>query len=256
MFCWYQKAARCYVYLSDVSTRKRKASDISTECTWESAFRASKWFTRGWTLQELLAPTTVEFFSREGKRLGDRGTLKRYIQEITGITISALAGTPLSQFGIDERLSWAENRQTTRVEDKAYSLLGMFSIHLPLIYGEGSENALKRLKKKIQKSLTGEQTINRLIFSYTLITLNKKTSRIYSTPRVEAVYGTYGQQIPAITRSGSRIRRAGYCETLTSGSSNIPTSNTGATTNRAGCSGSRATPARARRCCSAALSTN
>jgi hypothetical protein len=96
MFRWYQKATRCYVYLSDVLTRKRKASDTSTECTWESAFRASKWFTRGWTLQELLAPTTVKFFSQEGKRLGDKGTLKRHIQEITGITILALKGAPLS----------------------------------------------------------------------------------------------------------------------------------------------------------------
>jgi Heterokaryon incompatibility protein (HET) len=160
MFRWYQKAARCYVYLSDVSTKKQKVNDISTECTWESAFRASKWFTRGWTLQELLAPTIVEFFSQEGKRLGDKRILKRCIQEITGISISALEGAPLSQFGIDERLSWAKNRQTTRAEDRAYSLLGIFGIHLSLIYGEGSENAFKRLKKKIQKSLTGKYTIS------------------------------------------------------------------------------------------------
>jgi Heterokaryon incompatibility protein (HET) len=157
MFRWYQKAARCYVYLSDVSTRKRKVSDTSTEGTWESAFRASQWFTRGWTLQELLAPTSVEFFSREGKRLGDKGTLKRHIQEITGITVSALEGAPLSQFGVDERLSWAENRQTTRSEDKAYSLLGIFSIHLPLIYGEGREHAFKRLMKEIHNSLIGKR---------------------------------------------------------------------------------------------------
>jgi len=248
MFDWYQKAARCYVYLSDVSTRERKASDTSTECTWESAFRASKWFTRGWTLQELLAPTTVEFFSREGKRLGDKGTLKRHIQEITGITISALEGAPLSQFGIDERLSWAENRQTTRGEDKAYSLLGMFGIHLPPIYGEGREHAFKRLRKEIQNSLTGEHTINYFIFGHMLITFYKKTSSIYSTPKVKAAYRTYGQLTPARIRSGSRTRRAGCYEIRTSGSSNIPTSNNGATTNRAGCSGSRATPAKARRC--------
>jgi hypothetical protein len=248
MFRWYQKAARCYVYLSDVSTRKRKASDTSTECTWESAFRDSEWFTRGWTLQELLAPRSVEFFSLNGKRLGDKGTLKRHIQEITGIAISALEGASLSQFSVEERLSWADNRQTIRGEDKAYSLLGIFGIHLSLIYGEGSESAFKRLKKKIQKSLTGEHTIDPFTCSYTLITLCKKTSRTHSTNRVKTVYRTYGQQIPARTRSGSRIRRAGCCETLTSGSSNIPTSNNGATTNRARCSGSRATPAKARQC--------
>jgi hypothetical protein len=248
MFSWYQKAARCYVYLSDVSTRMRKASDTSTECTWESAFRNSEWFTRGWTLQELLAPRSIEFFSREGKPLGDKRTLKRHIQEITGIPISALEGAPLSQFRVEERLSWAENRQTTRGEDKAYSLLGMFGIHLPLIYGEGKEHAFKRLKKEIQNSLPGEHTINHFIFSHMLITLCKKTSRIYSTPRVEAAYRTYGQQIHARTRSESRTQRTDYCETPTSGSSNIPTSNYGATTNRAGCSGSKATPAKARRC--------
>ena len=154
MFRWYQKAAKCYVYLSDVSTRKRKESDAFTEYTWEPAFRASKWFTRGWTLQELLAPTIVEFFSREGHRLGDKGSLKRHIQEITGIPIRAIEGAPLSQFGIDERLSWIENRQTTRAEDKAYSLLGMFGIYLPLIYGEGREHAFQRLKKEIDNSST------------------------------------------------------------------------------------------------------
>jgi Heterokaryon incompatibility protein (HET) len=154
IFRWYQKAARCYVYLSDVSTRKRKASDTSTGYkTWESAFRASKWFTRGWTLQELLAPITVEFFSREGKQLGDKGTLKQHIQEITGITILALEGVPLSQFRIDERFSWAKERQTTREEDKAYSLFGIFNIQIPVLYGEGGKKALERLREEINKPL-------------------------------------------------------------------------------------------------------
>jgi hypothetical protein len=192
MFRWYQRAAKCYVYLSDVPTRKQKASDTSVEFTWESSFRDSRWFTRGWTLQELLAPRSVEFFSRHGKRLGDKETLKRHIHEITGISISALKGAPLSQFEVEERLSWAENRQTARVEDKAYSLLGMFGIHLPLIYGEGKGHAFKRLKKEIQNSLLGEHTINLFIFSHMLITLCQKTSKIYLTPRVEAAYRSYG----------------------------------------------------------------
>jgi hypothetical protein len=192
MFRWYQRAARCYVYLSDVSTLKRKASDTATECTWESAFRQSEWFTRGWTLQELLAPRSLEFFSQNGKRLGDKGTLKRHIKEITGIPISALEGAPLSQFSVEERLSWAESRQTTRGEDKAYSLLGIFGIHLPLIYGEGEAHAFKRLKKEIEPSLPGKQTINRFIFSHMLIMVCKKTSRIHSNNRVKAAYRTYG----------------------------------------------------------------
>src|SRR5882757_5246938 len=133
MFRWYRNAAKCYVYLSDVST------------TWESAFRASRWFKRGWTLQELLAPTSVEFFSREGKQLGDKRTLEQQVHEITGIAISALQGSLLSEFSVTERMSWAESRQTTREEDGAYSLLGIFDVYMPLIYGEGRENALKRL---------------------------------------------------------------------------------------------------------------
>jgi hypothetical protein len=158
MFRWYRDAAKCYVYLSDVSTTKRKASDQFAEFTWESALRGSRWFTRGWTLQELLAPSAVEFFSREDKRLGDKRTLERHIHEITGIAIPALRGTPLFQFGVDERFLWAENRQTTRKEDEAYSLLGIFDIYMPLIYGEGRDNALTRLREEIDKPSKGKHT--------------------------------------------------------------------------------------------------
>ena len=85
MFRWYQNAVKCYVYLSDVSTKMRKASDSFTY-TWEPAFRSSKWFTRGWTLQELLAPSpsSVEFFSQERNRLGDKRSLEQQIHETTG----------------------------------------------------------------------------------------------------------------------------------------------------------------------------
>jgi hypothetical protein len=158
MFRWYQNATKCYVYLSDVSTIKRKASDEFSEFTWESAFRASRWFTRGWTVQELLAPSSVEFFSQEGKRIGSKRTLERQVHEITGIAISALQGASLSQFGVNERLSWADNRQTTRKEDKAYSLLGIFDVYMPLIYGEGGDNALVRLREEIDKPSKGERT--------------------------------------------------------------------------------------------------
>jgi hypothetical protein len=151
MFRWYRDAAKCYVYLSDVSTAKRRRSTSLSKLAWESAFRASRWFTRGWTLQELLAPSSVEFFSEEGKRLGNKKTLEQQIHEITGIAVSAIHGAPLSQFGVEERLLWAASRQTTREEDKAYSLLGIFDIYMPLIYGEGRDNALSRLKEEIDK---------------------------------------------------------------------------------------------------------
>ncbi|KAG4427607.1 hypothetical protein IFR05_016910, partial [Cadophora sp. M221] len=153
MFSWYQNAARCYVYLSDVLIRKRKESDTSAECTWESAFRASKWFTRGWTLQELLAPRSVEFFSWEGNRIGDKRTFEEQIHEITGIPATALREYPLSQFDVHERFSWAKSRQTTRGEDKAYSLFGIFDVQMPLLYGEGEVKAFQRLREAIDKPL-------------------------------------------------------------------------------------------------------
>lgn len=151
MFRWYQNAAKCYVYLSDVSTAKRKVGDESLKFTWEPAFRASRWFTRGWTLQELLAPTLVEFFSQERKKLGDRRLLKQQIREITGIPDAALEGAPLSQFSDKERFRWIQCRHTKVEEDKAYSLLGIFDVEMPLRYGEGSASAFKRLEEEIEK---------------------------------------------------------------------------------------------------------
>jgi hypothetical protein len=151
MFRWYRDAAKCYAFLSDVSTAKQTVSSETCTFAWEPAFVNSRWFTRGWTLQELLAPRVVIFFSREGDRLGDRLKLKQQIHEITNIPVPALAGTPLGDFSVDERLSWSEKRYTTRKEDKAYSLLGIFGIYMPLIYGEGQDNAFRRLRKGIEE---------------------------------------------------------------------------------------------------------
>ncbi|KAJ9656251.1 hypothetical protein H2198_005102 [Neophaeococcomyces mojaviensis] len=147
MFQWYRKAKKCYVYLPDVSTRTSDGHG-DTLSGWESNFRASRWFTRGWTLQELLAPTVVEFYSREEGFLGTKITLARQIHEITTIPLAALQGTPLSQFPIAERIRWTERRNTKKKEDEAYCLLGIFDVFMPLIYGEG-DNALHRLQKEI-----------------------------------------------------------------------------------------------------------
>ena len=149
MFRWYRNAVKCYVFLSDVSARKRNSSD-QTQRTWESAFRISKWFTRGWTLQELLAPASVEFFSREGDLLGSKQVLEGLIHDITKIPITALQGAPLSQFSFDERWRWTAMRNTKKVEDKAYCLLGIFDISMSLRYGEGDKE-FKRLQDKIDK---------------------------------------------------------------------------------------------------------
>jgi hypothetical protein len=153
MFRWYQRATRCYVYMPDVSWPRNSSADEFSKL-WESSFRKSEWFTRGWTLQELIAPVSVEFFSKERKRLGNKASLEWYICEITGIPAKALRGN-LSDFSVAERISWAASRETFRQEDKAYSLLGIFDVNMPLIYGEGKDKAMQRLREEIEKTFKG-----------------------------------------------------------------------------------------------------
>ncbi|RGP58943.1 vegetative incompatibility protein het-e-1 [Fusarium sporotrichioides] len=148
MFSWYQNATKCYAYLHDVSV---KSTDTNTATpSWIPEFRRSRWFTRGWTLQELLAPLSVEFFDRNGAKLGDKTSLESHVQETTGIPYGALRGDSLASFTVAERFTWTENRQTTRKEDNAYCLLGIFNVFMPLIYGEG-DHAFTRLREEIDK---------------------------------------------------------------------------------------------------------
>ncbi|KAH9210932.1 hypothetical protein DL95DRAFT_306965 [Leptodontidium sp. 2 PMI_412] len=151
MFRWYRNAARCYVYLSDVSCAPHRSEQEANMLLWDLEFRQSKWFTRGWTLQELLAPSLVEFFSCQGKKLGDKISLRQQIHEITSIPSLALEGTPLSQFSISERLRWKGDRETTRDEDGWYSLSGIFYVEIAPAYSEGAASAFKRLKEEIDK---------------------------------------------------------------------------------------------------------
>ncbi|KAI3329259.1 vegetative incompatibility protein HET-E-1 [Xylariaceae sp. AK1471] len=161
MFRWYKNAVKCYVYLSDVSKNNVTHIEEPLQSTWEKEFRESRWFTRGWTLQELLAPSSVEFFAVNGQRLGDKKTLERLVHEITGIAIDALRGGPLSDFGINMRMSWSKGRETKKEEDKAYSLFGIFGIYMPLIYGEGEEEAFRRLWGEIDRKL-GKPVLDKL----------------------------------------------------------------------------------------------
>jgi hypothetical protein len=156
MFRWYNDATICYVYLSDVVGNQNTDIGYSSYQSLDSAFRASKWFTRGWTLQELIAPRSIEFFSAQGERLGDKNSLEREIYDITGIPIAVLQGSHLSTFSVEERMSWVAKRETKREEDIVYSLLGIFNVHMSPIYGEGRENAFRRLRKEITESSQGE----------------------------------------------------------------------------------------------------
>lgn len=155
MFRWYQDAAKCYVYLADVSAG---TTGLVFRSSWEPAFQNSRWFTRGWRLQELLAPACVEFYSAEGRLLGTKQTLEALVYSVTDIPVAALRGAELSTFTVDERFRWSRGRSTKRLEDEAYCLLGIFGIFMPLIYGEG-KNATVRLREEIKKG-AGERQVD------------------------------------------------------------------------------------------------
>jgi len=150
MFRWYKDSRKCYVFLLDVSVSI--ASATAQQRDWEASFRMSEWFRRGWTLQELIAPESVEFFSREGQRIGDKQFLEQMVYEITNIPIKALQGCSLDRFTILERMEWAKNRETTEEEDVVYCLLGILDISMPASYGEGCEKARIRLEAELNSS--------------------------------------------------------------------------------------------------------
>jgi hypothetical protein len=113
------------------------------ESTWEASFGKSRWFTRGWTLQELLAPASIDFFSSEHQRLGDKDSLEQQIHEITRISVTALRGDPLDEVSVPERMAWTAGRQTMQEEDMAYSLIGIFGVSMEFRYDERMERALE-----------------------------------------------------------------------------------------------------------------
>ncbi|TGJ78993.1 hypothetical protein E0Z10_g9771 [Xylaria hypoxylon] len=138
MYAWYRDSVVCYAYLADVGGNP-------------NSFATSRWFTRGWTLQELLAPDKVIFFDRNWGVLGDRKDLADTICNVTRIHIGALHDqNTVSQYSIAQRMSWAADRRTSRQEDTAYCLLGIFNINMPLLYGEG-QRAFLRFQQEIIK---------------------------------------------------------------------------------------------------------
>ncbi|KAH8588571.1 heterokaryon incompatibility protein-domain-containing protein, partial [Bisporella sp. PMI_857] len=153
MFAWYRDAVFCYAYLSDVPTLNKADADLL------NSFRKSRWFTRGWTLQELLAPRHVTFYSSDWGRIGTKsGSLAKEISTITGIDVSYLTNQlPLASASIAKKMHWLSRRTTTRLEDMAYCMLGVFDINMPLLYGEGSK-AFIRLQEEIIK-ISNDHTI-------------------------------------------------------------------------------------------------
>lgn len=168
MFRWYRDAAKCYVLMSDVRIPEHVEEPAEYPVTWLNAFKRSRWFTRGWTLQELLAPATVDFYAEDCRHFGDKISLEREIHNVTGIETAALRGKPLSEFSVEERMAWVKGRNTTLKEDSAYCLLGIFGIYMPLIYGEG-HNAFVRLQLEVEKSeARHDQSPKQKLLSHTL----------------------------------------------------------------------------------------
>ncbi|KAF2400700.1 HET-domain-containing protein [Trichodelitschia bisporula] len=140
MFRWYAMASICYAFLED---------DVPP---FRQRFLRSRYFTRGWTLQELLAPKDVIFYDRTWNRLGSKHELGELVSDVTGIDQRFLQHrAPLQAASVAARMSWASKRQTTRVEDTAYCLIGIFDVYMPLIYGEG-QDAFIRLQEAILDS--------------------------------------------------------------------------------------------------------
>ncbi|OAL53047.1 HET-domain-containing protein, partial [Pyrenochaeta sp. DS3sAY3a] len=156
MFRYYQDAQKCYVYLSDVSSDTCDQSPKDS-CGWRREFEKSRWFTRGWTLQELLAPRHVIFYNRHWKPLGTKSEHALWISKIAAIDAEVLVEDSFSTTEILEscsvakRMSWASQRETTRTEDMAYCLLGIFNVNIPLLYGE-RERAFIRLQEEIMRT--------------------------------------------------------------------------------------------------------
>lgn len=184
MFNWYMKAKVCYVYLTDVAT--------------DGSIHRCRWFRRGWTLQELIAPKWVKFYDGGWNFINDKISISSDLARITGIDEWLLrcghsldtpllehhkycgtfrvafenypsqcsCGEPddvnilsqLKAYCVAEKMSWASNRETTRNEDMAYCLMGLFQVNMPLLYGEGRSKAFFRLQREILEN-THDQSI-------------------------------------------------------------------------------------------------
>ncbi|KAF3047357.1 hypothetical protein E8E11_007658 [Didymella keratinophila] len=145
MYNWYKESKVCYAYLSDVIS----GEDVAKE---GSSFARSKWFKRGWTLQELLAPHSVIFFASDWRRIGRKRELAPTLSNITRIPLDYLQGKEeIQKASVAQRMSWVSRRETTKPEDRAYCLMGLFGIHMPPLYGEREPAAFKRLQLEILK---------------------------------------------------------------------------------------------------------
>jgi hypothetical protein len=148
MFKYYRDAFVCYAYLSDYQVQKNGYPDQGRGIP---VFGKCRWFTRGWTLQELIAPSDLVFFDADWNDMGTRWGLMGMISRVTSIPTIVLRHGDIKDISIAARMSWAADRQTSREEDRAYSLMGIFGVNIPPLYGEGGDRAFMRLQEEIIK---------------------------------------------------------------------------------------------------------
>jgi hypothetical protein len=170
MFRWYKKSTVCYAYLSDLDPT------VSTE----DGMPGCRWFTRGWTLQELIAPSIVMFYDACWTKRGSKNRLASLISSVTRIDEKVLCGKEcLSTVSVAAKMSWASNRETTVTEDTAYCLLGIFDINLTVLYGEGPK-AFIRLQEAI-----AEGTDDMSIFAWEPLNDDKTNRGIFARSPAE-----------------------------------------------------------------------
>lgn len=159
MYQWYSEAEFCIAYLADISVLKDETEGQ------RKLFKQSEWFERGWTLQELLASRELVFYDKNWENIGTRTTMRVHVSRATRIH-SVHLSRPL-EASVAAKMSWASKRQTSRPEDVAYSLLGLFEVNMPLLYGEGGLKAFIRLQYEIVRSRRDES-----IFAWTRLSVD------------------------------------------------------------------------------------
>lgn len=189
MFRWYAAAGICITFLSDV------------QATSTNSYTTSRWFTRGWTLQELIAPPAVIFYDNLWNEFGSRDSSSAEIEKITRIPREFLLDSSLdrqdyllehlSKFSVAQKMSWAAQRTTTRPEDVAYCLFGIFDINMPLLYGEGQKKAFRRLQEEIIKSTDDDS-----IFAWTSETTSGISGLLAASPEA---FGHFDDHMPVLS---------------------------------------------------------
>ncbi|KAI0451251.1 HET-domain-containing protein [Xylaria acuta] len=151
MYQYYHKATECYIYLADVPGDLDRPGQTRSQQL--SALESSRWFTRGWTLQELIASSERAFYAQDWSPIPVDDELMTLVARITGVELNLLRNREtLSRYCTATRMSWASRRTTTRPEDLAYCLMGIFNVSMPILYGEGPRKAFQRLQTEIMNS--------------------------------------------------------------------------------------------------------